>query len=151
MTRAAAILVVAASLLALGAVTGCDRTRPYVPPGAESAEVTDAVKGSPAQPVTTAAGVQAQPPTMTPRGWRFSYADPSASSVHLAGDFNEWSTSANALEKGEGGVWYVVIPLDGGTYQYKFVINGTDWKTDPTNPETADDGYGGENSVVTVP
>jgi len=44
-------------------------------------------------------------------------------------------------------VWTVVIPLAPDTYEYKFVINGSDWIADPDNPKIVGD-YG--NSEVTV-
>ena len=144
--RAAFLAVLAGTLL----LTACDRTRPYVAPGADPTASVGSER-QPAPPAATPEGLQAQPPTRTPRGWRFTYADRSASSVHLAGTFNDWSTSAAPLTKGEEGIWTAVLDLDPGTYQYKFVVNGTDWKPDPTNPEKADDGYGGVNSVVAVP
>ncbi|MCD6531571.1 hypothetical protein J7K99_03905, partial [bacterium] len=36
------------------------------------------------------------------------------------------------------------------TYQYKFVVNGTEWHEDPDNPAKVDDNFGGFNSVITV-
>jgi len=79
----------------------------------------------------------------------FSFNAPDAASVFLAGDFNEWNSSDNPLEN-DNGTWKLSLDLDPGKYMYKFVVNGTDWKPDPNNPETEDDGYGGENSVITV-
>jgi hypothetical protein len=34
-----------------------------------------------------------------------------------------------------------------GTYVYKFIIDGSMWIADPTNPQQIDDGVGGKNSV----
>ena len=79
----------------------------------------------------------------------FSFKAPDAASVHLAGDFNDWNSSANPMNNEEG-VWKLSLNLDPGKYMYKFVVNGTDWKPDPNNLETENDGYGGENSVITV-
>jgi 1,4-alpha-glucan branching enzyme len=72
-----------------------------------------------------------------------------AKSVFIAGDFNEWNPTANPLEEVEEGVWKTSLDLDPGTYQYKFIVDGT-WIADPGNPDTVDDGYGGVNSVLTV-
>jgi glycosidase len=47
------------------------------------------------------------------------------------------------------GSWSVELELDPGSYEYKFVIDGTDWVADPGNPNTVDDGFGGVNSVYT--
>lgn len=89
------------------------------------------------------AGVQA-----TDDGILFSYEDAMAVSVHVAGDFNDWNTSATALSDDDGdGVWTVLLDLGAGTYQYKFVVDGGTWVTDPDNPRTGGD-FG--NSVVEV-
>jgi len=83
------------------------------------------------------------------KGVAFTYKDPNATSVAVTGEFNNWNASANPLKK-QDDAWKIVLPLKPGTYQYKFVVNGTDWKEDPNNPKTADDGYGGKNSVIVV-
>ncbi len=81
-------------------------------------------------------------------GIEFSYTDPSASSVALAGDFNEWSTSATPLSDEDGdGIWTVVIALPAGSHEYKFVVNGGTWVADPDNPLTGGD-FG--NSLINV-
>lgn len=79
----------------------------------------------------------------------FTYTDPAAKSVYVAGDFNEWNATANPMEREASGVWIASIPLKPGKYQYKYVVDGN-WKQDPLNPETADDTFGGRNSVKTI-
>jgi len=76
--------------------------------------------------------------------------DPSSvRSVHLAGTFNDWSTSATPMEgPGENGAWSLTLDLADGEYKYKFVVNGGDWRADPGNPLRADDAYG--NSLLLV-
>jgi 1,4-alpha-glucan branching enzyme len=71
-------------------------------------------------------------------------------SVAVAGEFNGWNTSADMMTKGADGTWTLVKKLEPGKYQYKFVVDGSNWKPDPNAAETADDGYGGKNSVITV-
>ena len=71
-------------------------------------------------------------------------------SVSLAGEFNGWNTSADPLKKQADGSWTITKKLEPGRYMYKFVVDGTNWKEDPTAKETADDGYGGKNAVVIV-
>ena len=74
-----------------------------------------------------------------------------AATVTVAGSFNNWDTGATPLADPEGdGVWSVVVDLAPGRYEYKFVVNGTQWITDESASEFADDGFGGKNSVVTV-
>ena len=89
----------------------------------------------------------AQPATV--RQVRFTFADPSAREVFLAGQFNNWSPTATALHKDDSGLWMVAIELKPGRYQYKFVVDG-DWRVDPASPNSTDDGSGNINSVKTV-
>jgi 1,4-alpha-glucan branching enzyme len=72
-----------------------------------------------------------------------------AGEVYVAGSFNDWNPTADALEKGEDGVWHITLKLSPGEYEYKFVVDGT-WVEDPGNPNTVSDPYGGKNSVLTV-
>ncbi len=84
-------------------------------------------------------------------GVRFSLHNPKAQRVTIAGDFNGWSSSADPLFDREGnGVWTIVLPLQPGRYEYKFIVDGKKWIPDPKNPERVKDGFGGFNSVVTV-
>lgn len=80
-------------------------------------------------------------------GIEFSYDDQYAGSVSLAGDFNSWSMNATPLTMGEDGVWRVVYDLGPGSYEYKFVVNGSEWIADPGNPVVVGD-YG--NSGLTI-
>ncbi len=79
----------------------------------------------------------------------FELDRPDASEVSVAGSFNEWDPEADPLTKGDNGIWRATLELEPGTYEYKFVVDG-EWVTDPENPETVPDPYGGENSVLTV-
>ena len=74
---------------------------------------------------------------------------PDADAVFIAGSFNAWSPDADALTLGEDGLWAITLELDPGSYEYKFVVDGT-WMEDPSNPEFVSDPYGGKNSVLTV-
>lgn len=87
----------------------------------------------------------------------FSY-DPSGrtlKSVHVAGSFNGWAgtiagggwpLSYSAVDKR----WKTEKALDPGSYSYKFVLDEKEWIADPSNPRTMPDGFGGQNSVLTV-
>ncbi|MCD4817533.1 MAG: alpha-glucosidase C-terminal domain-containing protein [Candidatus Cloacimonetes bacterium] len=79
----------------------------------------------------------------------FEYIDNNATSVSLAGDFNNWDATVNPMKK-KNKIWTISLKLDDGKYAYKFVVNGEDWKIDPSNDEKIDDGLGGENSVIIV-
>lgn len=74
-----------------------------------------------------------------------------ATSVSVAGTFNGWNAQANPMSDPEGdGIWTTVIELAPGTYQYKFVVNGSEWYEDPYSADYAPDGFGGKNSVIYV-
>ena len=86
---------------------------------------------------------------MTKQGVKFFYEAPNAGQVSVAGEFNDWNTSAHIMKMNDDGVWEIVIPLDNGAYMYKFVVDGN-WYADPDNPKQLDDGYGSFNSVIKV-
>lgn len=65
-------------------------------------------------------------------------------SVHVAGSFNDWSSTADPLNAGLYGTFRTEISLAPGLYHYKFVINGQLWLEDlNANPAfRQDDGQG---------
>jgi Glycogen recognition site of AMP-activated protein kinase len=81
----------------------------------------------------------------------FSYSDPShvLASVGVSGSFNAWDKAGIPLTYDAASqTWQLAMMLAAGTYQYKFVVNGSDWKADPDNSNSVGDGFGGVNSVV---
>ncbi len=55
------------------------------------------------------------------------------------------------LERQTDGSWRLTTRIEPrGPQPYKFIINGSRWITDPSNPMRADDGMGGQNSVIDV-
>ncbi|HSG26878.1 MAG TPA: isoamylase early set domain-containing protein, partial [Candidatus Krumholzibacterium sp.] len=84
-------------------------------------------------------------------GVRFSLFSTRVEKVCIAGDFNNWSVTADPLYDREGtGLWSIVLPLPPGRYEYKFILDGEKWIADPGNEEEADDGFGSVNSVIVV-
>ena len=82
---------------------------------------------------------------------RFVLVAPGASRVALVGDFNHWNGQMHLLAEGSAeGVWSVSVPLRRGRHEYAFVIDGTQWVTDPSAPASVVDELGGESSVITV-
>lgn len=126
------------------------RIRPAVGALALAASIALLVLFGPSdQPVApTAAVATATPQVVT----RFVLIAPQAASVHLTGDFLEWSRDGIALEDPRGtGVWTTDVVLPPGVYQYTFVVNGTEWVPDPRAVSQVDDGFGQVNSVLIVP
>jgi enterochelin esterase-like enzyme len=66
----------------------------------------------------------------------FTYqAPPNTRTVHLAGTFNGWSLSDSPMSgPDEHGRFTAAVTLGQGRYEYKFVLNGQQWETDPSNP-----------------
>jgi len=104
---------------------------------------TPAPAESPAEP-------QQLSPHRTAAGVLFSYEAPEGThSVHLAGEFNGWSMTETPMGDGDGdGVWTVAVPLEDGRWEYKFVVNGSRWVTDPHAHDTNPDNY--DNGVVWI-
>jgi len=78
---------------------------------------------------------------------RFKVSAPEASSVSVAGDFNDWDTCTHRLTR-EAGYWKTSIRLKPGRYHYMFIIDGEEWIPDPEANEYVDNGYGSINAVL---
>jgi glycosidase len=71
--------------------------------------------------------------------------------LFVAGTFNSWDANAEKMADSDGdGVYEVTLDLMPGRHEYKFVRDGT-WLADETAAELKDDGFGGKNSILTVP
>lgn len=76
-----------------------------------------------------------------PRSFRNSVPIEDIEGVFLAGPFNGWSTTAQAMLVNSFGQYYYELNLDLGLTPYKFVVNSESWMRDPDNPLSE----GGEN------
>ena len=79
---------------------------------------------------------------------RFSLNAPNAREVAIAGSFNNWAPQA--MKRSAKGIWTISLPLQPGTYEYRFVAD-SEWTEDPVNPDRAPGPFGGFNSICTVP
>ena len=80
----------------------------------------------------------------------FSLEAPGATSVAVAGDFSGWESDFVLDDANGDGIWTGRIPITPGLHKYMFVINGTDWVTDPRAQRYSDDGFGNRNAVLAV-
>ena len=79
---------------------------------------------------------------------RFVFADSSARTVSLVGDFNGWARERTPLHAtARAGVWSVSVPLTPGRHEYAFIVNGERWVADPLSPGNRDE-FGTESSVL---
>ena len=79
----------------------------------------------------------------------FSVSAPEAKQVHLAGDFNGWKLDQGTQMQRDNGVWKKNVPLKGGKYRYRFVIDGS-WTEDANNPSKEMNPYGSMDSLIEV-
>lgn len=77
------------------------------------------------------------------------FIHPSATTVCVAGSFNDWRTEATPMIPLGGGRWRKELTLPPGTFEYCLVVDGV-WMPDPSAIERVPNPYGGQNSVLKV-
>jgi len=80
---------------------------------------------------------------------RFEFIHPTATTVGIAGTFNDWHADAKPMHPVGGGRWLKETVLPPGTYEYCLVVDGC-WIPDPLARETIPNPYGGRNSLLRV-
>ena len=81
---------------------------------------------------------------------QFQIAAPDAHTVAVAGSFNGWDPAALPMTRAANGTWIATIALPVGEHSYQFVLDGRQWRPDPTAHAQVEDGFGGTNSVIVV-
>jgi 1,4-alpha-glucan branching enzyme len=84
-----------------------------------------------------------------PRAVHFTFQDPGATFVFLAGTFNDWHPSATSMIATGNGRWVKTLELEPGMYEYLFVVDGR-WMADPGSAITVSNPFGGINCCVNV-
>jgi len=79
----------------------------------------------------------------------FEFTHPTATTVCVAGTFNNWQPEAKALHPTGDGHWLKETVLAPGTYEYCLVVDGH-WMPDPSAEETVPNPFGGRNSILKV-
>ncbi|HWV98491.1 MAG TPA: isoamylase early set domain-containing protein [Candidatus Acidoferrum sp.] len=79
----------------------------------------------------------------------FRFADPTATSVLLVGDFTHWQTKAIAMHKGKEGIWMATLELPPGKHTYRFIVDG-EWRDDPECALRVANPYGSQDMVRQV-
>ena len=80
---------------------------------------------------------------------RFEFTHPTATSVCVAGTFNNWQPVAKPMIPFRNGSWMQEMTLAPGNYEYCLVVDG-DYMPDPLARETVPNPFGGRNSILTV-
>lgn len=110
---------------------------------------TDVKVATPAKTTKTVTKKAVKSSAKTQRVTFSVHAKP-GSEVFLAGAFNDWNPSAKRMvdKKGDG-LYTIILSLAKGSYEYKFVIDGT-WCADPECPDWVPNDHGTLNSVKRV-
>ncbi len=86
----------------------------------------------------------------TSQGLLFVQPVNGADNLAIAGDFNNWSSTATPMRRDERlGVWQAVVPVPPGRYRYRLVVDGQ-WIQDPYNRYVETNPFGELNNVVEV-
>ena len=80
---------------------------------------------------------------------RFEFTHSTASSVCIAGTFNDWNAEAKPMRPLGGGRWLKETVLPPGTYEYCLVVDGQ-WMPDPRARQSVPNPFGGRNSLLRV-
>lgn len=76
-------------------------------------------------------------------------AAPKAKKVSVVGDFNNWDAQATLMKKTEKGDYFARLDLKPGReYQFRYLINDTNWENDWDADKYVPSPYGGDNSVL---
>jgi hypothetical protein len=81
---------------------------------------------------------------------QFMLEAPTATTVAVAGDFNDWGPDFTLEDPDGDGVWTGRVPIRPGVHSYMFLIDGTEWQTDPLADRYRDDGFGNRNAILAV-
>jgi len=81
---------------------------------------------------------------------RFEFTHPTATTVCVAGTFNDWHAEAKPLHPVGAGRWLKETVLPPGTYEYCLVVDG-EWMPDPQARKNVPNPFGGRNSILKVP
>ena len=75
----------------------------------------------------------------------------SASHVCIAGEFNNWNIESLPMKKLKSGEFTISVNLNKGKeYQFKYVIDGHDWRNEIEADRHVPNEYMSENSVVVI-
>ncbi len=79
-------------------------------------------------------------------------AEVADSEVAVVGDFNDWDPEDGKMEYVKTrDVWKKGVSFDHGeTHEFRYLIDGTDWRNDEAADEYVSNSYLSENSVVKV-
>lgn len=97
------------------------------------------------------AGPRALASAPVTRPVRFELEAPASSRVSIVGDFNDWDPRASPMVRAGGqGIWSLRLALPPGRYRYTFLVDGTRWMPDPSEPPALGNDFDTPTSVITI-
>ncbi|MEE9271349.1 MAG: AAA family ATPase [Candidatus Krumholzibacteria bacterium] len=88
-------------------------------------------------------------PQRVSEGVLFTLDEREATSAAVTGEFTNWSREGISMERDPQGVWKVVLDIQPGEYEYRFIVDGV-WIRDPNNVDYTRNEFGQENSLLIV-
>jgi 1,4-alpha-glucan branching enzyme len=79
----------------------------------------------------------------------FEFIHPTARTVSVAGTFNDWHPTSEAMHPSGNGHWRKDTALTPGTHEYCLIVDGC-WMADPLVKETVPNPFGGRNSLLQI-
>lgn len=81
----------------------------------------------------------------------FTLEMPEASNVELIGSFNQWTANGYQMRWDQTrGLWTLSVPLEGGRYEYAYLVDGQYVVPDPKALMQQEDGFGNKNSIIII-
>jgi 1,4-alpha-glucan branching enzyme len=72
-----------------------------------------------------------------------------AETVHLVGDFNEWDEHSHPMTQLKDGRFSITLELDlGQEYQFRYLVNQSEWHNDWEADKYVPNPFSGDNSVI---
>jgi 1,4-alpha-glucan branching enzyme len=71
--------------------------------------------------------------------------------VYLVGDFNNWDEQAMPMKRLKDGSFEIILELHkNNEYQFRYLVNGSEWHNDWQADRYVPNPFSGDNSVVVV-
>ena len=72
-----------------------------------------------------------------------------AENAYLVGDFNEWGETTTPMKKSKTKGFSVSLELEKGReYEFRYLVDGTEWRNDGQADKYVPNPYNGDNSVA---
>ena len=71
-------------------------------------------------------------------------------SAYVVGDFNDWDEHASLMGQADDAYSITLKLAKDSEYQFRYLVNGTQWQNEPEADRHVPNPFAGENSVVTT-